>query len=126
MQGLAAYVSRKRSTTMAQFQKCTRTRDLIDAELSANDFVEDESHCPYVVGDRVMLQRPDRHQKRLAPFERDWTVKAIVSSMTKVIEKPSLDNRRVSEKVVNIALLKKDRPNSADVAATEASICNDD
>lgn len=84
---------------------------------------EEESHCPYAVGDHVMLQRPDRHQKRLAPYERGWTVKEIVSPTTVVIEKPSPDNRRVSKKVINIALLKKDLP---DAAATEASLNSDE
>ena len=52
-----------------------RIHDNIEEELSALYFEDDtEAQCPYSVGTRVLLRRPDRAQKRQPPYECGWEV----------------------------------------------------
>jgi len=79
-----------------------RVRDYITELYAAHDVpLDDEAVCPYDVGDSVLLHRPARHQKRLAPYESGWRVKKVVGPATVVIA----HGKR--EKVINVDQLKK-------------------
>ena len=57
--------------------------DNIEEELSALDLEDDtEAQCPYSVGTRVLLRRPDRAQKRQPPYECAWEALAIIAPST--------------------------------------------
>eukprot|EP00117_Sycon_ciliatum_P031914 scpid89435/ scgid24871/ len=78
-------------------------RDYLEQEMSAVDCTPDEMpEARYAAGDKVMLKRPDRSQKRQSPYERGWMVAKVVSPTTFVIRRES-DG---AEKMVNVALLK--------------------
>ena len=51
-----------------QTKQAVQTRDHVAEELSAVDFVDMPTGCPYQVGDHVLLKRPKRHQKRQPPY----------------------------------------------------------
>lgn len=54
--------------------------DLIESELSKQDFIEDPAaSCTYSVGDRILLRHPTCQKKSLSPFEASWRVHRIVS-----------------------------------------------
>ena len=84
-------------------------RDIVEEELSAHDFVAVPAPNPYAVDDHVALRRPDRSQKRLPPFEPGWFVADVIAPSTVVNGQP--------QKVVNVALLKKDLSDLADVVS---------
>ena len=91
--------------------RIARVRDIIETELSSRDFVDlPDGPCAYAVGDRVLLRRPERRQKRMPPYEPGWLVTAIVSPSTVVIARQDECQR---PKTVNIDLLKPDPSNDA-------------
>ena len=66
------------------------------------DFQEESVPCSYLVGDRVLLLRPERRQKCVPPFESGWHVSEVVSPSTVRIRRAS------QEKTVNVAFIKPD------------------
>ena len=54
----------------------------MEEELSRHDACGGDTENPYSPGDRVMMLRPQRQQKRLPPYEDGWTVTVIVSPCT--------------------------------------------
>ena len=91
--------------------RIARVRDIVETELSSRDFVDlPDGPCAYAVGDRVLLRRPERRQKRMPPYEPGWLVTAIVSPSTVVIARQDECQR---PKTVNIDLLKPDPSNDA-------------
>ena len=87
--------------------QAARVRDYVEEELSKVDFIEHVGVCPYNVGDRVLLRRDHRHQKRLAAYESGWLVVKVVSPSTVHIQRTT-GAIRASVKVVNVDLLKID------------------
>ena len=69
--------------------RADRIRDVVDEALStaAADDGDDEVSdvCPYSVGEQVLLRRPTRHRKLLAPFEEGRTVVKVLAPSTVVI-----------------------------------------
>ena len=93
-------------------RRVSAIRDLIEANLSTHDFVDNPSEvCKYSVGDLVMLRQPERRQKRQPPYETGWRVVKVVSPSTVIIEKAG---QRTRQKTVNVALLKIDKGRSSD------------
>lgn len=88
-------------------------RDMLEEELSRSDGPDATMPSIYALGDRVMLRRPDRHQKRKSPFERGWCVQDVISASTVLVRNLASG----AEKVVNVELLKRDPP--SDAAAVE-------
>ncbi|XP_065189499.1 uncharacterized protein LOC135820118 [Sycon ciliatum] len=87
--------------------KCARIRDFVNDTVAESDAVlAEESECPFVVGAPVLLRRPERHQKRMTPYEPGWSVVHIVSPSTVVISSTNSSTGRISEKTVNVELLK--------------------
>ena len=91
-------------------ERAAAVRDYLEEILSSSDAAEStggDDGNPYAVGDAVMLLRPKRHQKLLAPYEPGWMVRNLVSPTTVVIEDASFPER---QKVVNVELLKPYTP----------------
>eukprot|EP00117_Sycon_ciliatum_P016048 scpid17635/ scgid15645/ Gag-Pol polyprotein; Matrix protein p10; p20; Capsid protein p25; Nucleocapsid protein p14; Protease p15; Reverse transcriptase/ribonuclease H p90; Integrase p46 len=99
-------------------QRSAAIRDLIEEELSSGDSPDVNVLCLYSPGDAVMLRRPERRQKRSAPYERGWRVRDIVSASTVVIRHQTSG----AEKTVNVDLLKRDSNGSEDGACLDANV----
>ena len=97
---MSAWVDRLQS-------RSARVRDYLQSVFAEHDFIEPDVPCPYVVGEPVMLRRPDRHQKRLTPYEPGWVVHEVLNPSTVIIERV-MANGRVAQKRVNIDLLKSE------------------
>ena len=110
---LSAWVDRQR-------KQAARIRDFVEEELSAHDFLDAQSACPYQVGDRVLLRRPSRHQKLQAPFESGWTVSEVIAPSTVKIIAP---NHKA--KIVNVDILKLD-PQTAEEEHSDVDVDADD
>ena len=53
-----------------QRRQAAQTRDFLEGELSALDFMDEpDIPCPFRGGDAVLLRRPHRHKKRVSPYE---------------------------------------------------------
>ena len=50
-------------------ERAIRVRDYLEEELAKTDFPESDGRSPYEIGDQVLLRVPDRHQKRMTPYE---------------------------------------------------------
>ena len=85
--------------------RSARVRDLLDQQTARHDKMVEETECCYQVGGSVLLRQPNRHQKRLPPFQQGWKVKKIVAPSTVVISR-NLNPDKVQEKVVNVDLIK--------------------
>ena len=97
---MSAWVDRLQS-------RSARVRDYLQSVFAEHDFIEPDVPCPYVVGEPVMLRRPDRHQKRLTPYGPGWVVHEVLNPST-VISERVMANGRVAQKCVNIDLLKSE------------------
>ena len=80
-----------------------RNRDYVSEELVAGKTAEPPANNPYECGDPVLLRRPTRRQKRLAPFEPGWLMEKIIWPTTVIICRETGGR----EKIVNIELLKR-------------------
>ena len=78
-------------------------RDFVTQQLAQYDDDVLEEVCPYEVGEAVLLCRPMRHLKCLAPFGSGWQVDSIVSPATVVI-----CNNNGRTKTINIEFTKRD------------------
>ena len=83
--------------------RAVRIRDYVSEELVAGKTAEPPANNPYECGDPVLLRRPTRRQKRLAPFEPGWLMEKIIWPTTVIICRETGGR----EKIVNIELLKR-------------------
>ena len=109
-QSLSSWVSQLAS-------RASRIRDLVEEELSRHDACGGDTENPYGPGDRVMMLRPQRQQKRLPPYEDGWTVTEIVSSCTVRIRREADGFDQV--KTVNVSLIKPDHSDIPEATADD-------
>ena len=87
-------------------EKTARVRDLVNEELSRNDTESVIEGAEYSVGDAVLLRRPSRSRKCLAPYEPGWRIVRVVSPSTVVITRAA--DPHSAEKIVNVEIIKRD------------------
>lgn len=109
---LSAWVDRQK-------KQAARIRDHVQEELSALDFIDVPSECPFQIGDHVLLRRPNRHQKRQPPFESGWQIQDVIAPSTVVII-----SRAGGKKTVNVDILKID-PQASNNAEENAEVVAD-
>ena len=86
--------------------RASQIRDLVEEELSRPDACSPEAENPYSRGDRVMMLRPQRQQKRLPPYEDGWVVTETVTPVTVRIQRDA--GGLLQMKTVNVSLIKPD------------------
>ena len=92
--------------------RSARIRQHLDEAYATADFMA-EPTSKFSDGDRVLLRRPPRSQKRCTPFESGWVVSKHVGPSTVLIRHAT----RNAEKIVNVELVKPDRsPHEENIA----------
>ena len=103
--------------------KAAVIRDYVHEELAKYDAECLQEVCPYEVEEPMMLQRPSRRQKCLAPFEPGWRTQSIISPTTVVIS----SGKDQCGKIVNIDLMKRDVDKDVPVGdVTDVEACDEE